>query len=157
RGTRIAGHRLLALSCQSMPDPVRMRRAEDGDRPKPIYAVWELTMKCDQPCQHCGSRAGPARERELSTGEVLDVARRLAELGCREVVLIGGEAYLRSDLATIVTYLAERGLRVAMQTGGRALTVERARALRQAGLTALGVSIDGPAPIHDLLRGNAGS
>jgi radical SAM protein with 4Fe4S-binding SPASM domain len=44
-----------------------------------------------------------------------------------------------------------------MQTGGRALTAARAVRLREAGLCALGVSVDGPAPVHDLLRGNAGS
>jgi len=25
---------------------------------RPIYAVWELTLKCDLACRHCGSRAG---------------------------------------------------------------------------------------------------
>jgi radical SAM protein with 4Fe4S-binding SPASM domain len=44
-----------------------------------------------------------------------------------------------------------------MQTGGRALTEERARGLKAAGLTGVGVSIDGPEHIHDVLRGNAGS
>jgi len=24
----------------------------------PAYVVWELTLRCDQPCAHCGSRAG---------------------------------------------------------------------------------------------------
>jgi radical SAM protein with 4Fe4S-binding SPASM domain len=135
----------------------RELRPEDDGVAKPIYAVWELTMKCDQPCQHCGSRAGHAREGELSTGEVLEVAASLCDLGCREVALIGGEAYLRTDLHEIVGYLAGRGLRVGMQTGGRALTFERARRLKDVGLTGLGVSVDGPAPVHDLLRGNAGS
>lgn len=114
-------------------------------------------MKCDQPCQHCGSRAGAARDEELSTEEALEVARALGRLGFREVALIGGEAYLRPDLHTIVGELNEAGLRVSMQTGGRAMTVDRARALRDAGLHAIGVSVDGPAPIHDLLRGNQGS
>ncbi len=27
----------------------------------PAYVVWELTLRCDQPCRHCGSRAGAAR------------------------------------------------------------------------------------------------
>ena len=132
-------------------------RPGDEDAPRPIFAVWELTMKCDQPCQHCGTRAGHARASELSTAEILAVAASLVELGCREVGLIGGEAYLRPDLDEIVAYLAGRGLRVGMQTGGRALTVARARSLREAGLTALGVSVDGPREVHDLLRGNAGS
>jgi radical SAM protein with 4Fe4S-binding SPASM domain len=135
----------------------RELRPEDEGRNIPIYAVWELTMKCDQPCQHCGSRAGHARDAELSTEEVLEVAASLADLGCREIALIGGEAYLRPDLHEIIAFLAGRGLRVGVQTGGRALTLERARRLREAGLTGLGVSVDGPAPVHDLLRGNAGS
>src|SRR6185437_8544142 len=107
--------------------PPREMRPEDAGRSIPIYAVWELTMKCDQPCQHCGSRAGHARDAELSTEEVLAVAGDLADLGCREIALIGGEAYLRPDLPEIVRALAGRGIRVGMQTGGRAFTPERAR------------------------------
>jgi radical SAM protein with 4Fe4S-binding SPASM domain len=32
------------------PDPVRALRPDDLAAPRPIYVVWELTMKCDQPC-----------------------------------------------------------------------------------------------------------
>lgn len=135
----------------------RARRAEDGSAPKPLYAVWELTLKCDQPCQHCGSRAGRTRPVELSTEEVLQVAEGLSRLGCREIALIGGEAYLREDILTIVRFLAAQGIRVNMQTGGRAMTRERANALREAGLWSIGVSVDGTADVHDLLRGNRGS
>lgn len=138
-------------------DRPRARNADDGSAPKPLYAVWELTMKCDQPCQHCGSRAGRARPVELSTEEVQQVAEGLARLGCREVALIGGEAYLREDIHTIVGFLAAQGMRVNMQTGGRAMTHERASSLRDAGLWSIGVSVDGPADVHDLLRGNRGS
>jgi radical SAM protein with 4Fe4S-binding SPASM domain len=138
-------------------DPVRQLRPEDLETARPIYAVWELTMKCDQPCQHCGSRAGLARDDELDTDKILDVGAQLARLGCREVTLIGGEAYLRPDLDRIVASLAAQGMRVTMQTGGRAFTLERAQRLRDAGLRALGVSIDGTAKVHDRLRGNLGS
>ena len=139
------------------PVPVRALQAADFLEARPVYAVWELTMKCDQPCQHCGSRAGAARVKELETEEVFEVARSLARLGCREIALIGGEAYLRTDLHEIISFLASAGIRVVMQTGGRALTLERAHALRAAGLTGLGVSVDGPAHVHDELRGNVGS
>jgi radical SAM protein with 4Fe4S-binding SPASM domain len=139
------------------PPPVRTIREDDLASPKPIYVVWELTMKCDQPCQHCGSRAGHAREDELDTDEILEVAKGLVRLGTREVTVIGGEAYLRTDLIPIVRTLAESGIRVTMQTGGRAFTMERAKALRDAGLDGLGVSVDGPARIHDRIRGNLGS
>lgn len=140
-----------------VPEPPRLLHPEESSRPFPLLAVWELTMKCDQPCQHCGSRAGPARPKELDTEECFRVVDSLARLRCREVSLIGGEAYLRPDLLEIVRYIVARGIRVTMQTGGRAFTEERASALRAAGLDGLGVSIDGPASVHDRLRGNLGS
>ena len=73
-----------------------MRRRLDVVRsePHPRYVVWELTLRCDHACTHCGSRAGVARDVELSTEEALGVVDQLAAAGAREVVLIGGEAYL---------------------------------------------------------------
>jgi radical SAM protein with 4Fe4S-binding SPASM domain len=138
-------------------DGLRRRRADDPDRPLPLLAVWELTLKCDQPCRHCGSRAGRARSRELTTAEALEVGTKLARLGCRELVFIGGEAYLRTDLAEIVAAIAKLGIRVQLQTGGRAFHERRAKELAAAGLFSVGVSVDGLAPTHDLMRGNAGS
>ncbi|MFO0552745.1 MAG: radical SAM protein [Polyangiaceae bacterium] len=137
--------------------PVRALRPEDRDRVFPLYVVWEITMKCDQPCAHCGSRSGRARPDELGTEEVLEVARALGRMGSREVTLIGGEAYLRADCADIIRELVKAGVRVSMQTGGRAFTRERALAFKEAGLSSLGVSIDGLALTHDKLRGNLGS
>lgn len=140
-----------------IPGPVRGQKLGDYMQSRPVYVVWEITMKCDQPCQHCGSRAGHSRPTELSTEEALRVAASLAPLGTREVVLIGGEAYLRTDVHDIIGVLAKSGIRVIMQTGGRNLSLERATSLRDAGLSAVGVSIDGPAMVHDRLRGNLGS
>lgn len=137
--------------------PARGLLPEDFENYRPIFAVWEITLKCDQPCAHCGSRAGGRRARELTTEECFRVGDSLLRLGCREVALIGGEAYLRPDLDQLVEYLANLGLRVGIQTGGRAFTPERARQLKECGLAMLGVSVDGPARVHDRLRGNLGS
>jgi len=133
------------------------RRLDPAGPPTPVYVVWELTLRCDQPCQHCGSRAGHARPRELTPEECLRLVDQLAGMGTREVTLIGGEAYLRPDLYDIVARFVERGVVVTMQTGGRALTPTRARTLKDVGLYAVGVSIDGPEDTHDQLRGNVGS
>jgi radical SAM protein with 4Fe4S-binding SPASM domain len=140
-----------------LPVPTRALRVEDADRVFPLYTVWEITMKCDQACGHCGTRAGKARPRELDTAEAMEVCDALARLGAREVTLIGGEAYLRDDCEQIIERLATQGIRVTMQTGGRAFTLERARAFEKAGMEGLGVSVDGPARIHDKIRGNLGS
>ncbi len=81
--------------------PLAEPRPHDA-RHEPLLAVWELTLRCDLACRHCGSRAGRARPDELTTDECLDLVRQLAELGTREVAIIGGEAYLRDDWLEIV-------------------------------------------------------
>jgi len=124
---------------------------------RPIYVVWELTLKCDLSCRHCGSRAGHERPDELSTAECLDLVRQMRELGVLEVTMIGGEAYLRDDWTEIGKAMVDSGMAVSMTTGGRGITPERARAAKAAGLTSVSVSIDGMREVHDRLRGVDGS
>jgi radical SAM protein with 4Fe4S-binding SPASM domain len=123
----------------------------------PAYVVWELTLACDQPCTHCGSRAGTARTGELSTDEALKVVAQLAATGAREVVLIGGEAYLHPGFLEIVAALAQAGVRASLTTGGRGITPALAASMKAAGLHAASVSIDGLEPTHDLMRACRGS
>ena len=124
---------------------------------RPILAVWEITLACDLACRHCGSRAGRARPDELTTDECFDVVDQLAELGVFEVVLIGGEAYLRDDWTRIVARIKERGMSPLITTGGRGLTPARAAEAAAAGLASASVSIDGGPAVHDRLRGVAGA
>jgi len=119
---------------------------------RPRHAVWEITLRCDQACRHCGSRAGVERPHELTTDECLDLVRQLAELGVMEVTLIGGEAYLRPDLLDLVRAIRARGMHCTMTTGGRGLDRALARGLASAGLGSASVSIDGAEPTHDRLR-----
>ena len=78
--------------------PVReLLTSDDPSAARPVFVVWELTLKCDQGCHHCGSRAGPERPRELTTSEMLEVAKSLARLEAREVTVIGGEAWPAGD------------------------------------------------------------
>lgn len=121
------------------------------------YCVWELTLACDLGCKHCGSRAGKARASELSTHEALDVVRQLADLGCREVFLIGGEAYLRDDWDVIAAAIGAAGMRCGMTTGARALSQERIARAAAAGIDSFSLSLDGLERTHDLLRGSPGS
>src|SRR5579863_6424899 len=120
-----APHRRLPLA-----DEVR----EIDTRWRPIYAVWEITLRCDLACRHCGSRAGRERPSELTTDEALDMVRQMADLGVKEVTLIGGEAYLRDDWTDIVRAVRKAGMQCSITTGGRGMTPDRARAAKDAGV-----------------------
>jgi len=124
---------------------------------RPVYVVWELTLRCDQPCTHCGSRAGDARRDEWRTDEAVRFAAELGAMGAREVVLIGGEAYLHPGFLDVVRALREAGVRPSMTTGARGITPESAQAMVDAGLRTVSVSVDGLGPTHDLMRASKGS
>src|SRR5687768_1153353 len=103
-----------------------VREVKPGDVPTPALAVWEFTLACDQKCLHCGPRAGSPRADELDTDEALALVDEMAEAGVGEVVLIGGEAYLRNDFILVIRRIRERGMTATMTTGGYNITQARA-------------------------------
>ncbi len=135
----------------------RYLQPEDRLKVLPVHAVWEITLACDLKCTHCGSRAGLRRPDELSTAECLEVVEQLAELGVREVTLIGGEAYMRKDWLDIIRHVRACGMVPTMQSGGRSLDEKKVEEAAKAGLDGCGVSIDGLRELHDRLRGVEGS
>ena len=142
------------------PKKVRLPLAHHvrpSDEVRPEYAVWEITLRCDLACRHCGSRAGRARPDELDTDEALALVAQMAELGIRDATIIGGEAYLRSDWHVIAQAMTDAGINCSMTTGGRNLTRERVEQAKRAGISTVSVSIDGLETTHDHLRAVAGS
>ncbi|MFO0660067.1 MAG: radical SAM protein [Polyangiaceae bacterium] len=123
---------------------------------RPVYVVWELTLACDQRCVHCGSRADEARPIELNREQALEVVDQLAALGTREVVLIGGEAYLHPSFLEVISALSRSGVRPTLTTGGRGITADLAVAMKDAGLAGASVSIDGIGRTHDQIRATVG-
>src|SRR3954451_68033 len=81
----------------------------------------------------------------LSFEEIARVASALVPLGLRKVRLTGGEPLLRSELHKLVALLRQAELEVALTTNG-SLLAKHARALHDAGLTRLTVSLDSLAP-----------
>jgi len=133
-----------------------MREILDHIRLRPKYCVWEITSRCNMRCLHCASDFDGDRPRgeELTLSEALDVCEQLAEMGCEKVVLSGGEAMLRPDWPRIATELTGRGIHVSLITNGFGLDEERARAIREAGICRVALSLDGLEATHNYVRDN---
>jgi radical SAM protein with 4Fe4S-binding SPASM domain len=123
----------------------------------PTYAIWETTLRCNQACRFCGTRAGRARPDELTTVEALDVIDQLAEIGVREVAMHGGETFLRQDWLELVAAIVAHDMTPSIVTGGRGISAADAQQAKAAGLAAASVSIDGVEATHDDLRNIPGS
>ena len=108
-----------------------------------------LTDRCNFDCFYChneglGDTRGPSEpdENEMSTDEVLRIARTAHDFGIRNFKLTGGEPMLRADLPEIIEGIAAlEDTEVSMTTNGTFLP-GRATELREAGLERINVSMD---------------
>lgn len=135
-------------------------REEQGKKDFVPYLIsWNLTQRCNLRCKHCYINAFTAMPGELSTDEALRVLDGIAEVGPGALLILsGGEPLLRPDLDVLVAGAAERGMTVVLGTNGTLLTLERARALAERGLSGVGISLDSlVASRHDTFRGLEGA
>jgi radical SAM protein len=127
---------------------------------RPIVLVWEASRACDLACDHCRAEAVPQRHpEELSTAEGKELLEEAREFGEGQIVILsGGDPLKRPDLAELVAYGDEIGLRMALTPSGTtSLTRERLATLSDAGLRRVALSLDAADPeIHDGYRGEEG-
>ncbi len=129
---------------------------------KPFIAIWETTRACALACVHCRAEAMPRRyPGELTTAEGEALLDRIAAFGDPPplVVFTGGDPLRRPDIVDLVAHGTRIGLSVSLTPSGTAaVTAEKLRALRDAGLTRLAVSLDAAgAEAHDAFRRVRGS
>ncbi len=131
-----------------------MKEIIDHIKLRPKYCVWELTFACNLRCRHCASSAGQGSERgeELTLDEALRLGTDLAELGCEDVTLSGGEALLRPDWEEIAHHLHNLGLKVSLITNGLLIDPRMARRIKAAGITRVALSLDGLRETHNYIR-----
>ena len=110
------------------------------------YVRVSVTERCDMRCIYCMPAEGMvfAARRELLTYEEIErVITVLAPQGVRSVRLTGGEPLVRRDIVQLVDRIAAvPGIDdVAMTTNARLLP-RHARALKEAGLSRVNISLD---------------
>ncbi len=105
-----------------------------------------VTDRCNLRCQYCmpeDDYVWLPREALLTFEEICDLAGIFTEMGVDKVRLTGGEPLLRRNLPALMSMLAQNPQikDLAMTTNGVVLA-EHARALREAGLHRITVSLD---------------
>jgi radical SAM protein with 4Fe4S-binding SPASM domain len=123
----------------------------------PLIIGWELTLRCNLRCRHCGSAAGQPREKELTTEEALAICEQLPDLLVQEVDFTGGEPFLRPDLPIIANKLKTLGINTNILTHGSGYSAKDIDHLKRAGISGAGISLDGLENTHDYIRRSKGS
>ena len=130
----------------------------------PRYIDIKMTNRCNLRCKMCGQWGEQGTMHNASADFIrseleLDELRALVDdvAGFKPMFYLwGGEPLLYADLIPFLAYLQSRGLTAAINTNG-VLLAEKAEGLVRHGVANLLISVDGPAEIHDRVRGVPGT
>jgi cyclic pyranopterin phosphate synthase len=108
------------------------------------YLRLSVTERCTLRCAYCRVDDGICpKAAELTSANFIQIAQACAVLGINKIRLTGGEPLLRKDILEIVRGLSNIDgiMEITMTTNAQQL-MGKARALRQAGLNRINVSLD---------------
>lgn len=124
---------------------------------KPVV-VWNCTRRCNLKCIHCYAQSRDIEYKgELTTEEGKALIDDLASFGAPVILFSGGEPLMRKDLPTLAHYAKEKGMRAVISTNGTLISKEKAKVLKEIGLSYVGVSLDGMEETNDKFRGEKGA
>jgi len=123
---------------------------------RPTWCSWQLTDTCNFRCKFCSvwkKRNG----KEQTLEEIEQAAINLTDIGTLFVSMTGGEPLTRQDLPEIIQVISHHHFTF-ITTNGSLVTATNARAMAEAGLWGVGVSLDyADEKRHDAARGQDGA
>jgi radical SAM protein with 4Fe4S-binding SPASM domain len=121
----------------------------------PIYAVFDITNRCNLSCLHCYSSE---QREELTTTDVYHVLDKLSTAGVGMIDFGGGEPLLRTDIFDILTYSKQLELYTSISTNGTLLDEHCVEHLKTLNIDHVCISLDGAKPeTHDHIRDKKGT
>jgi MoaA/NifB/PqqE/SkfB family radical SAM enzyme len=123
-----------------------------------------ITNHCNLRCRMCGqwSEEGYIRcntaslKNEMSLAEWKHVVDQLASHGSPMLLLRGGEVFMFPGIMDLIEYIHSRDMFISIDTNGTLLD-RFAEDIVRIGNIHLTISVDGPEPVHDAVRGVAGT
>ena len=104
--------------------------------PSPLKTLfWNVTYACNHRCGICFTDSGVARVAELDTQEALALVREARDVGIRDILISGGEPFLRADIVDILSRMGESEITARIASNGSLLDRELLSRLKAETLT----------------------
>ncbi|MEW6408321.1 MAG: radical SAM protein [Patescibacteria group bacterium] len=103
---------------------------------------WEVTSACNFNCSHCyNTNSGPSNQQQnqLNPYKIID---ELADSGVIDILLTGGEPFMRKNLFKMIQYAKSKHMDFAIFTNGSLINAEKAAILKELNPKFLAVSFD---------------
>jgi len=116
-----------------------------NDLSAPLYVAWQITNECNLACLHCIEESGPGKAfaDELDKAQIDAVLDQLIELEVPYVSFSGGEPMVHPHFFAMVERFCAGGGELKIETNGHYLTPENCARLRDFGVKAVQISLDG--------------
>jgi heme d1 biosynthesis radical SAM protein NirJ len=120
--------------------------------------IWNLIRRCNLTCLHCYSISGDVDfPGELTSAQAFATLEDLKAFGVPVLILSGGEPLLRRDVFEIAARAKALGIFVCLSTNGTLIDAAMADRVAAADFDYVGVSLDGLAETHDVVRRKQGA
>lgn len=145
---------MLEANFLFLKPPLPPKKVERGfERLRQLY--FHITKACNLRCKHCYVEAGKPLENELTSVETLRMIDNFAELGGEQLIITGGEPFLRREMLYEVFRKArEVGIeKIFVETNGTLISNKDVDICKKYDVE-LGVSLDGAVQkTNDYIRG----
>lgn len=119
--------------------------------PSPREVIISITNRCNFKCRMCDIAKNKIAE--LSTAQWKQVIKDAALCGSRTIVFSGGEPLLREDIFELISYTKNNSMGACLTSNGYLIQDGIADKLQKAMVDVVNISMEGPKPVHDYLRG----
>ncbi len=129
--------------------------AEAEDLAAPLYVAWQITNECNLACLHCIEESGPGKAfaDELEPEQVFAVIDQLMDNEVPYLSFSGGEPMLHPQFFAMVERACSRGAQLKIETNGHYLSAANCTRMKELGVKAVQVSLDGAsAPTFNRMR-----
>ncbi len=119
-----------------------------GDLGAPLYVAWQITNECNLACLHCIEESGPGKAfpDELGRDQAFGVLDQLMDGEVPYLSFSGGEPMLHPHFFDMVERVTARGGQLKVETNGHYLSAANCARLKELGVKAVQVSLDGASP-----------
>lgn len=112
-----------------------------------------LTYRCNLRCKMCSIAGLLPQEEELSTEQIFHIIDEAKSYKIKEIVLTGGEPFLREDIFKICEYSYNKGIRSIITTNGVVIDNDTAETIVKSKVSHIHFSLDGLEETNDFFRG----
>ncbi|HEY1459312.1 MAG TPA: radical SAM protein [Casimicrobiaceae bacterium] len=118
---------------------------ESEDLGAPLYIAWQITNECNLACLHCIEESGPGKAfpDELDRTQVFNVLEQMMDLDIPYLSFSGGEPMLHPLFFEMAEYVCQRDGQLKIETNGHYLSPENCSRMKEVGVKAVQVSLDG--------------